>query len=282
MSVAARLVRRARSEAQEAVLRSIGAHLPDRGTETAGDVVVSVTSFPARIHLAAPTLLTLLRQSVRPRAVVLTLSRSQFGPLQLPYDVARLADRGLTVRWVDEDLRSYKKVVPVALDHPDATVVTADDDTLYPRHWLRALLAGRATDPQAVLGHRGTRILLDPDGGLLPYPDWPGADAATPSARTFLTGVGGILYPPGFFDATTLDMDTARRLAPTADDVWLKAMSLRQGRVVRRLAAFGELPATRASRAAALRSINVSADDANGAQLTAVLDHFDLWDQLKA
>lgn len=42
-------------------------------------------------------------------------------------------------------------------------------------------------------------------------------------------GVGGVLYPGGYFDGIDFDYGAIREVCPTADDLWLKSIGLKKG-----------------------------------------------------
>ena len=69
------------------------------------------------------------------------------------------------------------------------------------------------------------------NGNLRPYTQWDllARGHAEPSLLLFPTGVGGVLYPPGTLHPEVFNQAVFRRICPTADDVWFKAMSLLQG-----------------------------------------------------
>lgn len=237
-------------------------------------VTVTLTSYRARIRHVAPTVRSLLAQDAPPDHVVLVLARGDVP--ELPAGLGRLRDRGLEVHWVDEDTRSYKKLLPVLAERPGHVLVTVDDDTLYPQWWLARLLAAHEARPDTVLGFRGQEIAGDA-AALAPYVTWPGATTRTPGPRILLTGVGGVLYPPGSLPARTADVDLARRLCPTADDVWFRAMTLLAGTPTAVVDdAHADFPETWRWRSSlGLAATNVLAGR-NDEQVRAVLDHFGL------
>lgn len=197
-------------------------------------VVVTLTTFPQRIdevHLAVGSILL---QTFRPDAVELWLARGQFprGRNGLPRKLLRLEPLGLSIRWC-EDLRSYKKLLPALAEHPEAILVTADDDAFYPPEWLERLHAGHLEQPSCVCCHRAHRITFDDAGRRRPYLDWTSeVRGVDPSPLNFFTGVGGVLYPPGSLHPEVARHDLAATLAPTADDVWFWAMAVRSGRAI--------------------------------------------------
>ena len=104
-----------------------------------GRLVVSLTSYPKRFKGLATTLKTLLSQEVRPDFVVLWIYKDDAH--LLPPNVLRLRSKGLSIRIVDVDMRSYLKLVPALAEFDDAYIVTADDDIYYPRDWLSMLVS---------------------------------------------------------------------------------------------------------------------------------------------
>jgi len=239
-------------------------------------VKVSLTSYPARLSHARLPIYSLLCQSVRPAEVVLVLSEHEFSGRTLPDWVHRMP--GLRVLWTaGESARSYQKLVPVLLEDPAATIVTADDDMLYPRDWLAGLLRAGAADPGRIVGYRGLEVALS-DGRPLPFLDWPRARETTASPRLHLTGVGGILYPPGALAPEVADLGLALQLSPTNDDVWFHAMTLLRGTRTRMAyRRFIEFPQYRGSqRRGNLMTDNLGAGQTD-VQIANVFDHFDLW-----
>jgi hypothetical protein len=188
-------------------------------------VVVSMTSHPGRIGLVHHALRSVMAQTLRPDKVVLVLADSEFGRRETPSSVSRLRRAGLEILWTSRNNRSYNKLLPALAAFPDAMIVTADDDVLYPRWWLERIMTRTVEVPDYIVGHRGTEIGFG-DGHLAPYVAWRRATRTTASRRLFLTGNGGVAYPAGSLGPETLNHELALDLCPTADDIWFKAMAL--------------------------------------------------------
>lgn len=200
-------------------------------------LIVSLTSFPERMYEIHYTLYSLLTQSVKPDEVVLWLAKEQFpnGEKDIPQIVLDLQKNGLTIKWC-EDLRSYKKLLPSLKEYPDDIIVIVDDDIYYPQNWLEKLYKEHLKTPGCVIGHRCHRIMLDKDGKPKPYKQWnknSTLHCTKPSYRNFLTGCGGILYPPHCLYQDVDNITDIRELAPYADDIWFWAMSLLKGTKIR-------------------------------------------------
>ena len=266
----------------------IGAHIRPMIQRPAGGIVVSVTTHPARISTFRLPLLSLLNQTMRPERVVLSLLTHEFPDRALPDYLTRLAERRrIEIIWAQGDMRSYAKLIPVLETYPDSTIVTADDDVLYPPTWLATLVRVAQRLPGAIVGYRARPTSRRPDGSLSPYAEWEPEGLGclnlgrTTAREVMLTGVGGVLYPPGSLPTEVSDVKLARSICPTADDVWFWAMELRSS------ACLAVVPPGYVDFATAagsqghdsLMSLNLHGG-ANDGQIRAVLDHFGLWSAL--
>ncbi len=192
-------------------------------------LIVSLTSFPERVQNdVVYTIYSLLTQSLKPDEIILWLAKEQFpnGLADLPQDILNFQKLGLTIKWC-EDIRSYKKLIPALQEYPDDVIVTADDDIYYPENWLQKLYFQHCLSPDAIIGHRMHYIRLNPDNSPLPYKKWAkNVTKSHISSRNFLTGCGGILYPPHCLYRDVCNTELFRKLAPYADDVWFWAMAV--------------------------------------------------------
>jgi hypothetical protein len=132
----------------------------------------------------------------------------------LPERVRRLGRHGLTIR-VCDDLGPHKKLVPALAAYPDAFILTADDDVIYPRGWVGAFVADYR-DPGEILCGEARRMALTPDGELARYRDWPHAAVGAAGPGVFPVGVGGVLYPPGSLGPDAAKAEEFMRLCPAA------------------------------------------------------------------
>ena len=186
-----------------------------------GELMISLTSYPARFATLHLTLACLLDQSAKADRTILWIAHDDIE--KLPAAITELKGRGLEIR-ACEDLRSYKKLVPALEAFPNAFIATADDDVYYPRDWLNALVAGIKTSPRTIACHRAHRITRESSGRVAPYLDWDfdvQDDAARrPSTDLLPTGVGGVIYPPGSLDRRATDRSLFQRLSRHGDDLW--------------------------------------------------------------
>lgn len=83
-------------------------------------IIVSLTSFPARINMVHETIDTLLEQTLKPDKIVLWLTKNQFpnGDKDLPSNLLRQKKFGLEIEYYEENIKSYTKLLPSLQKYP--------------------------------------------------------------------------------------------------------------------------------------------------------------------
>ena len=197
---------------------------PCKPAQRQSDVVISLTSFPGRINTLWIVVECLLRQTMRPRKIVLWLSRDQFGSMDdLPSRLLEQRKRGLDIRLVDGDIRSHKKYYYAFREFADSPVLLVDDDMIYDSHMVEDLTNNFSKDK--VHCSYGYLIRRNDSGRPLSYADWQQVYTKHPGDKDLFFGSGGgTLLVPSMLRKETTDIDLALRLCPTADDIWLNAM----------------------------------------------------------
>lgn len=229
--------------------------LPHKPTGLSRPLRITLTSHPPRYGTLALTLKSLLNQSMRADEVVLWV----YGPQAdaLPSAVTRLQREGLRIERFPHDWRVYTKFIPALISDPQAIWVTADDDIRYPRDWLATLLEAHRAVPEAIVCRRAHLMQFDGEGRLRPYACWPKeTEHSAVDESLFLTGVGGVLYPPGTLHEHTTDATRFLSLSPNADDIWLNWMARLQGTQILRVGASSEPVAWFGSRRVSLFRLN--------------------------
>lgn len=198
------------------------------GIDPNSNVIISLTSYPARIGTIHLTILTLLNQTVKPEKVILWLANEQFpnGEKDLPSKLIELKDKGLTILFCD-DLRPHKKYYYTMMENPDSYVITVDDDIFYPENLVELLMSTSDKYPDTVVCTWGHEFIPDENGDVYSADKWKySADGTCPSYSLIPTGVGGVLYPPHCLSKEVFDKETIKECCLNADDLWLKAMAL--------------------------------------------------------
>ncbi len=190
-------------------------------------LIVSITSQPSRIKNCWITILSIFNQDFRNYKIILVLSKKEFPSQKVPWTLKILQRKGLQIFWIKENLKSYNKLIPVRLKFPISKIVTFDDDVIYERWRLKDLYEKSIKEPLAIIGFRGKRLKRDFNKNITPYLSWNEESFIyTPSEETFLTGVGGILYPPNKeFDNLITNFNLANELCPASDDVYFWGVS---------------------------------------------------------
>ena len=77
------------------------------------ELIISLTSYPARIKNVHKTTNTLLNQSLKANKVILWLAENQFPNKEqdLPSKLLAQTTKGLTISWYHKDIKSYKKLI---------------------------------------------------------------------------------------------------------------------------------------------------------------------------
>ena len=189
-------------------------------------IIVSLTTFPARIERVWLVIECILRQKHQPDRIILWLSKEQFqGLSSLPKSLLKLQNKGLEIVFCDEDLRSHKKYYYSIKRFPKDILITVDDDLFYPSDLINKLVDLHKKYPTAICCDRALGIAKE-GKQLLPYKKWDYLyNGKGPSFDLFQTSGGGTLYPPGAFSEEVLNKDVFMKLCRHADDVWLNLMS---------------------------------------------------------
>lgn len=247
------------------------------------DVIVSLTTYPARINEVYYCLNSLLRQTVQPYKIILWLAKEQFPNEEgsVPTRILKLKEYGLDIQFC-EDYRSYKKILPTIQNYPDKVIVTTDDDALYPENWLENLIIESESHPDCVVCYRAHEITFR-DEMVCPYSQWNGLskNVKGPSKKLVPIGVGGVLYPRYYFNNIDIEYNTIKELAPTTDDIWLKIVGvLNRTPVVKVNKNSKEWFTVHGSQKSSLRSINVDESNANDLALRNLITYYsiDLFD----
>lgn len=197
---------------------------------TESELIVSFTSFPARIMNVWKVVDSLKNQTIIPKKIILWLSRDQFpSKAEIPYSLLRQEDDLFEIRIVNGDIRSHKKYYYAMKEFPEKVIITCDDDVYYYPDMIRYLLDGYALYPSCIISNITKQIVYDEDGNLLPYIRWKRNKRSYAHEELIQIGVGGVLYPPFCLDNEVLNNQLFMDLCPLADDVWLNFMARMKG-----------------------------------------------------
>jgi hypothetical protein len=214
---------------EERRIAKFRANLPAHPLHVQSNLIVSLTSFPARLKTVSFAIQSLFEQTCTPREIHLWLGRDEVpGKNWLPRRLCELEERGLNIHFAKRTFHHYDKFLHNADLNRSAPFVIVDDDVIYPPKALEHLLQSHRSHPEAIVGNRCHKIEIDSSCEFAPYMTWKRETRMPePSFLLIPTGAGGVLYPPGFLNRRTVtDIENILACAPYADDIWLKFCAL--------------------------------------------------------
>lgn len=197
-------------------------------TQNSPQIIVSLTTFPARIKTTHIAINTLLRQTLKPNKIILWLANEEFpnGINDLPKELLQLRELGLTIEWCD-NLKSYKKIVPALRKYPNDIIVTADDDMYYAEDWLESLYKSYLENPDYIHVQRAGYISVEENNfKIIPARDYLYKTITTPGYYNKISSGSGCLFPPHSLHSDIFGKNDFLSVLPTQDDYYLWAMSV--------------------------------------------------------
>jgi hypothetical protein len=191
-------------------------------------IIISLTSYPARLKSLHFVIRSLLKQSLRAEKIILYLGNDTKDS-DIPLKLKKLTKYNFEIRTGYEDIKPHKKYFYAMQEFPEHTIITADDDLIYDKNLVKDLTECAAKNPGCVCARRVNLITKDENGNLNPYSKWKWEykNETAPSHALIATGCGGILYPPSLLPPKTFDMEAIKENCLNTDDIWLKFMELK-------------------------------------------------------
>lgn len=185
-------------------------------------IIVSFTSYPARINIVWQVVESLKRQSIKPEKIILWLSKEQFNSCDdIPQSLRDCEDKVFSIRIVEGDIRSHKKYFYAMQEYPENVIVTCDDDVYYHPDTLSCLIETSKVYPGCIIANVSSQLKYDNNNELLPYLQWGGEFKPYSSLNNVQIGIGGVLYPPHSIHQIAFRQECFMKVAPMADDLWL-------------------------------------------------------------
>ena len=186
-------------------------------------VVVSFTSFPERINNVWQVVECMLHQTVLPSKILLWLSKDQFkDENSIPNSLKDRVNDVFEIRMVDGDIKSHKKYYYVSKEYPDSLVFLIDDDIYYPTDILERSLLKFKNYKNCVVCNFGSQITFNQNGEHKKYSCWKEIED---DSNLFFGSGGGTLFIPSKLYKDLTNIEIAMSLTPSADDIWLNAMT---------------------------------------------------------
>lgn len=199
-----------------------------------GGPVVSLTTYGKRSRKVYYAIESIARGDVRPSRLILWIDDE---PLlkEPPATIQRLQKRGLDLR-LSKNYGSHKKYYPYVESQEvfDTPLVTADDDMLYPKYWLKKLVEANHEFPEYVNCFWAHVVAIN-ENCIEKYADWKQCDSTRPRLCHQAVGVAGVIYPPTFLMVLKQAGKAFEDCCPRGDDLWLHVQAVRAGYKVRQI-----------------------------------------------
>lgn len=212
---------------QHYALNSKESGVSDTIYDSGKQLIVSLTTYDKRLYEVYLTIESIFQQTVKPNKVILWLA-DDMQNIPIPQTLKNQQKRGLEIRFC-KDIRSYKKLIPTLQAYPNDIIITVDDDVIYSPDTIELLYNSYLSDSDCVHCNFAREIGIK-DGGIMPYTSWKTVTENNFKSKTvFPVGCGGVLYPPHILAEEVMDDTVFMDICKLADDVWFKAMSLKNG-----------------------------------------------------
>jgi len=240
--------------------------------------VVSMTTYGARSQKVYLAIESIANGNIRPSRFILWIDDERLFQ-DLPAAVRRLQNRGLEVK-LCANYGPHKKYYPYveSQEHFDVPLVTADDDLLYPKYWLKKLVEANQKFPN-VVNSFWTHVIAINDDGIGRYSEWKQCKTTSPSFRHLIHSGIGTIYPGSLLMTLKRAGTAFQTSCPNGDDLWLHVQAIRAGFKIRQISpklpyfSFQGVPG---SQQAALSHQNVTYGDGNDRQVRATYTDSDI------
>ena len=192
------------------------------------DIIVSFTTIPSRVHTVWKTVVSLKRQILLPGKIILWISEEELKLDDLPKELTDLEDDFFEIRMVKDNLRSHKKYYYAFKEFRDKIIITVDDDFYYHKETVKKLLDSYMENPGKIISNRTRKIKYEKKT-LLSYKEWNVNTDRNDNKNLLQIGVDGVLYPIEINRDKFINKDLFMDLSPFADDIWLNAISRKEG-----------------------------------------------------
>ena len=181
--------------------------------------VVSLTTVPQRIGNIKPTLVSLLRQTVKPKRIEINLSEELFAGREIPVSLQNLEN--VKICWQKKDYGPATKLVATIERYQtqNERIVIVDDDMYYSKNLISDLMA-------ADMKSNGKHVFCI-NGFLLPRDfksESIGSDKALKSGTrkvAVIEGCGGYIFRSSHLHwKLLLNLENAPKRALFDDDIW--------------------------------------------------------------
>ena len=120
------------------------------------ELLVSLTSYYKRFNTLPLVLDSLQKQTIKPDKIELWIENKDIK--FLPKKILKF--KNINLRVCENDLFSYKKIMPALLENQDRYIVTFDDDIIYPNNSLEHLVNKAKEHSEDIIANRIHKIKI--------------------------------------------------------------------------------------------------------------------------
>ncbi len=128
-------------------------------------LILTMTTYPKRVKYASKALKSVIIQNTTNARIVVYAFSDEYSEVSRKLYV--FEKYNVKIESYPHNLRQYLKIIPALERNPDKTIITFDDDILYPAGWLKGLLRARLNYPNFQIAYRGQfiqrEVILTPD-----------------------------------------------------------------------------------------------------------------------
>lgn len=245
-------------------------------------IIVSLTTHGKRIYDVHTAIESIMQGSVKPNKIILWISENYRNTI-LPLTLQKQQKRGLEIEYC-KDIRSYTKLIYTLKKYPDASIVTIDDDIIYPHDLLEHLVNAHKESPNCICANWIREYPKKLGENYKSILKWEQIFNTTEiSERYFFEGFGGVLYPPFSLDSEVLNEKVFLNICKYADDVWFNAMALKADTKVKyawKHYSIASFIYNEDVQCVALQNVNSNGEVLNDVQIKAVFNKYTLWHKL--
>ncbi|UNH23494.1 hypothetical protein [Moellerella wisconsensis] len=198
-------------------------------TSEKSNYIISLTSYYKRLNTLHLVIESLLQQSNPAKNIYLWLSSEDIKLNNgIPDKILSLKSRGLIIIIKNENIKSFKKLsyIREVTDNKIKYIITADDDIFYPSYWANELIK-TSNKYTCISCFRGHNFIINNNKYDYMKAMKNNISFDSPSFNLIPTGCSGIAYPINSISSMVSDFNLINKLSPNTDDIWYKAMTLK-------------------------------------------------------
>jgi hypothetical protein len=186
-------------------------------------IIISFTSYQKRFILIPIVLKSLYQQTFPINNIVLTLTEEDKMYFNLNIS-------NIDIITIKDNLKCHTKYYYAMQKYRDYAIMTIDDDIFYANDTFESLYYSYLENPNIISGRRSHYMTYRINGELERYSKWKCEQNSIkePDFNNFLTGVGGILYPPDILNINENYLPIINETI-TTDDITLKYFATQKG-----------------------------------------------------